>query len=126
MSEAVPPPHPPGAAADRTVMIVLAYLWLLALVPLLTDTSDPEVRWHAKHGIVLTVVEIVALMAWSILMSVLWVMTGGLFGCVFTIELVLSPLIVLLVIIVHIIAIVRALNGQRLIIPGISEYANRF
>ncbi len=125
MSEPAPP-RPSGAAADRTVMIVLAYLWVLALVPLLTDTSDAEVRWHAKHGIVLTVVEIAALMAWSILMSILWIMTGGLFGCVFTIEFVLSPLIGLLVVIVHIVAIVRALNGQRLILPGISEYANRF
>ncbi len=119
-------PRQPGIAADRTVMIVLAYLWVLALVPLLADGGDAEVRWHAKHGIVLTVVEVAALMAWSILMSILWIMTGGLFGCVFTIEFVLSPLIGLLVIIVHIVAIVRGLNGQRLIIPYISEYADRF
>ncbi len=29
---------------NRGVMIVLAYLWPLALVPLLLDKHDPEVR----------------------------------------------------------------------------------
>ena len=29
-------------------MIVLAYLWLLALVPLLVEKDDPEVQWHAQ------------------------------------------------------------------------------
>ncbi len=38
---------------DRGVMIVLAYLWPLALVPLLIEKHDAEVQWHAKHGIVL-------------------------------------------------------------------------
>ena len=40
-------------------MIVLSYLWLLALVPLLVEKDDKEVQWHAKHGIVLMVAEIV-------------------------------------------------------------------
>ena len=40
-------------------MIVLSYLWLLALVPLLVEKEDNEVQWHAKHGIVLMVAEIV-------------------------------------------------------------------
>ena len=41
---------------NRTVMIVLAYLWLLALVPLLVEKEDAEVQWHAKNGLVLTAV----------------------------------------------------------------------
>ena len=45
---------------NRGVMIVLAYLWPLALVPLLVEKDDAEVQWHAKHGIVLMVAEIVA------------------------------------------------------------------
>ena len=44
-------------------MIVLAYLWPLALVPLLVEKNDPEVQWHAKHGIVLMVAELVLLFA---------------------------------------------------------------
>src|SRR5262249_27925078 len=38
---------------NRGMMIVLAYLWPLALVPLLLDKADPEAQWHAKHGLVL-------------------------------------------------------------------------
>ena len=45
-------------------MIVLSYFGLLALIPLLVDKDDPEVQWHAKHGLVLTV-------AWVVLFVVL-------------------------------------------------------
>src|SRR5881397_3909467 len=53
-----PPPPPPaggGSAAggDRTLMLVLSYLGLLALIPLLTKKDDPEVQWHAKNGLAL-------------------------------------------------------------------------
>ena len=41
------------ASPNRGVMIVLAYLWLLALIPLLLEKQDAEVQWHAKHGLVL-------------------------------------------------------------------------
>ena len=50
----------PGSApsSNRNVMILLSYLWLLALVPLLTEKDDKEVQWHAKHGLVLMVAEL--------------------------------------------------------------------
>ena len=44
---------PTAVSSNRGVMIVLSYLWILALVPLLTEKEDQEVRWHAKNGIVL-------------------------------------------------------------------------
>jgi hypothetical protein len=40
----------PGSTApssNRNIMIVLSYLWLLALIPLLTEKEDKEVQWHA-------------------------------------------------------------------------------
>ena len=49
-----------AASPNRGVMIVLAYLWLLALIPLLVEKQDPEVQWHAKHGLVLMIAELVA------------------------------------------------------------------
>ena len=51
---------------NRSVMIVLAYLWPLALVPLLVEKNDADVQWHAKHGIVLMVAEIVVLAAFGV------------------------------------------------------------
>ena len=52
-------PTPRGGApsSNRTVMIILSYLWMLALIPLLVEKDDREVQWHAKHGIVLLVAE---------------------------------------------------------------------
>lgn len=125
MSESVPPLQPPPAP-DRVVMLILSYLWFLALVPLVLHTPDPEVQWHAKHGLVLTVVEFAALFAWSILLGFVWLMTGGLFGCVTTIQLVMSPLIGLLILGFHIFLVIRALQGERVLVPYISDYANRF
>ena len=48
-------------------MIVLSYLGLLALIPLLVEKNDKEVQWHAKHGLVLLVAEIVLFIGLSIL-----------------------------------------------------------
>src|SRR3954470_16220785 len=47
--EMTPPDPPPNRAA----MLVLGYLWPLAVVPLLVARDDAEVQWHAKHGLVL-------------------------------------------------------------------------
>src|SRR3954454_18875802 len=53
-----PPPPPPaggGPNSDRTIMLVLSYLGILALIPLLVKKDDKEVQWHAKNGLGLTV-----------------------------------------------------------------------
>ena len=66
-----PPPPPIGtpptgtASPNRGIMLVLSYLWLLALIPFVVEKNDPEVQWHAKHGLVLTVAEFL-----------LWVVVG--------------------------------------------------
>ena len=68
MSDATPsvPPHPPSPSDKTAIMIVLSYLWLLALVPLLVEKEDKKVQWHAKHGIVLMLAEIVLWIAITI------------------------------------------------------------
>ena len=106
---------------NRGIMIVLAYLWPLALVPLLVEKDDPEVQWHAKHGIVLMVAEIVVMVAFSLVTSIVSLATLGL-GCVLSLFLVFAWVGILAV---HVVAILKGINGTRLIIPGISDYANR-
>jgi uncharacterized membrane protein len=103
-------------------MIVLSYLWLLALVPLLVEKNDSEVQWHAKHGIVLMVAEIVLWIGLTIVNLV----ASQIFFALGCIGGVLGLFIWIAVIVVHIMAIVKGLNGQRFMIPGVSEYANRF
>src|ERR1041385_1164976 len=63
--------HMTGAAPspNRGVMIVLAYLWPLALVPLLLEKHDADVQWHAKHGIVLMIAELVLFFAYVTMTS---------------------------------------------------------
>ena len=116
-SAIVPEPSP-----NRGVMIVLAYLWPLALVPLLLDKSDSEVQWHAKHGIVLMVAELVLLFAYIMMTSLVSLATFGL-GCALSLLLVFGWIAVLGI---HIVAIVKGINGSRLILPVVSEYASRF
>jgi uncharacterized membrane protein len=117
------PPTPPSAPApekpdsNRAIMIVLSYLWVLALVPLLLEKDDSEVQWHAKNGLALFVAELI-----------LWVILAVL-GLVPVLGCLLVPVWLALsvaVIVVHIICIVKGINGERFIVPGVSQYADRF
>ena len=134
---APPPPTPPPAepppppqespptevvSDNRSIMIVLSYLGLLALIPLLVDKDDKEVQWHAKHGLVLAAVEVAVMIGLMVIGGVLGAISGGL-GCIFGL---LWPVFMLVILVVHILCIVKGLNGQRFLIPGISEYADRF
>ncbi len=115
-----PPPLPTGGtqSSNRGVMIVLSYLWLLALVPLLVEKDDKEVQWHAKHGIVLMLAEIVFWIAITVVQMAL----GTILGCVVGL---LSFGVWLGIVVLHIFAIVKGVNGSRLIVPGVSQYADK-
>jgi uncharacterized membrane protein len=114
MADATPGSTP---SSNRNVMIVLSYLWLLALVPLLTEKDDKEVQWHAKHGLVLMVAELLLWIVISIVIAPL-----GIFGCV---AALFTPLLMLAQVGLHVMCIVKGINGQRLTVPGISEFANK-
>lgn len=103
-------------------MIALSYLWVLALVPLWFEKHDSRIQWHAKHGLVLLVAEIIFWTAFTIVTSVLGFITSGL-G--FLVGL-FGPFIWLAIAIIHGVAIVKGIKGDQLIIPGVSEYASRF
>lgn len=121
-----PPPPPTGAtptvSPNRSLMIVLSYLWILFLIPLITEKDDPEVQWHAKHGLVILIAEIVAQVVIWVMSIVLSNIASGL-GCGVSL---LGSLIWILFLVIRIMAIVKGVNGQRLIIPGISDYVSRF
>ena len=106
---------------NRGLMIVLAYLWILAIVPLLVEKNDREVQWHAKHGIVLMVTELVLWVAIVFLTTVVSLATLGL-GCVLSLFAVFAWMAIL---VLHAAAIVKGIGGGRLIVPGISQYADR-
>ena len=102
-------------------MLVLSYLGILALIPLLVEKEDAEVQWHAKHGLVLTVAEFVIFVVLFVANIALTAVTGlGCVGCV------LFTVLWLGIIVLHVMCMVKAINGERLLVPGLSEYADRF
>jgi uncharacterized membrane protein len=112
-----PPPPPAAPGQPNVAMIVLAYLWILALVPLLVEKEDREVQWHAKHGIVLLAAEILIGIVFAIIMNIPGV------GCV---SCAVYPIYALGVVVVHVLCIVKGMKGERFIIPGLSQFADRF
>ena len=96
------------------IMLVLAYLGLLALIPLLTVKDSAYVQWHAKQGLAL----ILAWFGWMIIAIVLGFIpfVGWLIGCLGHLGfLVLS-----------IMGIVKAFEPNRWRIPVVSSIAEKF
>jgi uncharacterized membrane protein len=119
MTDHVPAAHPD---ANRNVMLVLAYLPPFAVIPLLVEKDDPEIQWHARHGIVLMVAEMLILLGLFAIALVAGLLTAGI-GCAL---LVLVPVPMLLFLVLHVVAVLRGFSGRRLLIPIVSDYADRF
>src|SRR5688572_29106805 len=87
------------------VMLVLAYLAPLSLIPLLTVKDSPYVKWHAANGLALGIV----MFGVNFILG----LTGifGIFICL------LAPVLIVL----DLIAMIKALKGERWRIPGVSD-----
>ncbi len=123
-----PPPPPPPAGggtapgSDRTLMLVLAYLGLFALIPLLMKKEDSEIQWHSKNGLVLSVAWFVIYVAWQVLSFVLVKIIGP-FACLGWLA---GCLIAIGFLVLDIVAMVKAINGQRMRIPVVTDIAEKF
>jgi uncharacterized membrane protein len=116
-----PPPSPPaagGASSNRNLMIALAYLWILAVVPLVVEKEDQEVQWHAKHGLVLFGVEIILYIVFGMILSVI-----PFVGCI---SLPIVMLVGVAFLVIRILCIVKGINGERFLVPGISDLVQKF
>jgi uncharacterized membrane protein len=99
----------PDVVRDKDkIMLVLAYFGILALIPLLTVKDSSFVQWHAKNGIVWMV-------ASFLLLTISGVISFGIISC----------LLVPAVIAVSVVAIVKALKGERWRIPLVSDLAEK-
>jgi fumarate reductase subunit D len=92
------------------LQLVLAYLALLALFPLLTVKDSEYVQWHAKNGLVLGVGGAIAI---------------AVLGAIPILQ-ILACVAVPLLVIVDIVAMVKALAGTRWRIPVVSDLAEKF
>ncbi len=108
----VEPATAPGETVrdQDKIMLVFAYLGPLLLIPLLTVKDSDFVRWHAKNGLTLDVLSIAA---WLVLPFLPFI--GWFLGC-----MVLVGLVGLTVM-----AITKALRGERWRIPGVSDIADK-
>ncbi len=113
-----PPPEQPAPPPDRTLMLILAYLGPLSLVPILAEKDDAEVQWHAKNGLVL-------FGAWAVIciIDVFLVATIQIFSCLYTVFMMFLGLVYLALIVI---GIAKALRGERLVVPVLTDLARRF
>jgi len=86
-------------------MAVLSYVWILCLVPLLGKRDSKFAQFHAKQGLVLFVLEIIAFL-------LIWF---PLFGQLF----------MLLLIVISVMGIIKTLNGEWWEIPFIHEWSKK-
>lgn len=121
-----PPPPPPGGSygtpsssgGDRTLMIILSYLWILFLVPLLTKKDDAEVQWHAKNGMGITIGEI----ACWIIYAVITFVAPSAIACAAS---ALSCIIGVGFLVLRIICIVKGTSGSRFTVPVMTDLGQK-
>lgn len=92
------------------IHLILSYFGILCLIPLLTVKDSPFVQFHAKQGVVL-LIAFVAVSIISIIPLIGWIVgcAGFIAGLVFAIM-----------------GIVKALAGERWVIPVIGQFASKF
>lgn len=104
----------------RTSLIVCAYLGPLALIPFFATNQDPDTRWHARQGLAMTLVEVAVLGGLSVFVGAM-VLTNLGAGVALLSGLWLLWVAVL---VVHLAAVLTAINGGRLRVPGTAALAD--
>jgi fumarate reductase subunit D len=92
------------------IMLVLAYLGILALIPLLTVKDSDFVKWHAKQGLVLG-------LGGGIVATII-----GMIPVIGLVSCLLMPAILVLCVM----GIIKAMGGQRWRIPLVADLADKF
>lgn len=108
-------PEHAAKAGTTNVMGIFAYLWILIIIPFLTDSkNDPFVKYHLKQGLALIIFEVVG---WFVGFFLLFIpFLGGL----------ISWLWWLASFVLAIIGIINVVNGQEKELPVIGQYAKNF
>ena len=105
----------PKDAEDNKIMAILAYLWILVLVPILAAKESPFARYHANQGLILVITVIAVYIVFFILQIALAI-TG-----LWWIISLLSVVVYLGLLILTILGIVNAVKGECKPLPLIGE-----
>ena len=96
-------------------LAVLAYLWILIVVPFLTDAkNDPFVKFHLKQGLAILVFEAITWFA-SIILGFVPIIGSLVVLALWLVSLVFTVM-----------GIANVLAGNEKELPLIGEYAKRF
>jgi uncharacterized membrane protein len=87
------------------VTAAMAYFWILCLVPLLSKKDSKFAQFHAKQGLVLFIIDIIAT-------AIIWVPVFG-------------QLLMIALLVVSVIGIIKALNGEWYKMPYIYEWSKK-
>jgi uncharacterized membrane protein len=110
-------PEVPERPQPSSWLLVPCYLAFLGFLPLLLAKGDREVRWHARNGLLL----FGGVAAAGAVATVIGILVPAL-SCLYAVVMLLLAVAYSVVVVL---AIVQALEGKRLIVPGISRYAER-
>ncbi len=103
-------------------MLALSYIYFLGIIPLIVRKDDREVKWHAINGLLLFAAYVIVQIIWSILSN--FVLAD--FGCGVGMALSLvSCIIAIGYIAAFIMAIMKALRGERMRFPLLSDFADK-
>lgn len=92
--------------SQNKIFAAISYLWILFLIPLLLRPQSPFAKAHAKQGLTLFIVQVISsLFIWVPIIGQLWN--------------------IVIIIVIPIMALVRALDGKYWPIPIISNYAEK-
>ncbi|MGE5392334.1 MAG: DUF4870 domain-containing protein [Candidatus Saccharibacteria bacterium] len=112
------PAVPPAAAdaSNQMVMAILAYLGILILIPLLVAKDNQFVKFHIKQGLVLVIIWVAY-----------WFLTA-VFGAIhlWVLNMFVYPIVGLGTLILAIIGIINAVNGQQKELPVVGSLARKF
>jgi uncharacterized membrane protein len=112
-------PELPLDDQDR-ILLVLAYLGILALIPYLTARKD-FVVWHARQGLLLFGVSLVTLFSMILANVILWHF-HWVIGLLFLLLLLTSGFGVLALVVA---CILKAFEGERWRIPFLGDFVER-
>jgi uncharacterized membrane protein len=102
-------------AGSNNLMAVFAYLWILIIIPFLTDSkNDPFVKYHLKQGLALLIFEVIG-----------WV-AGWFLIFIPVIGWVIMWLWWLASFVIAIVGIINVLNNQEKELPLVGQYGKNF
>jgi uncharacterized membrane protein len=107
--------HSAAKAGNNNIMGVFAYLWILIIIPFLTESkNDPFVKYHLKQGLALIIFDVIGWVAGFFLVFIPFL------GWLIMMLWWLASLVLAIV------GIMNVLNGQEKELPLIGQYGKNF